>query len=88
MRMISFKAQFKPLGINPIKVVVLAVDVDDRDLLTVLFFQYWVALNREFFYIKMQIWLERLESLNSHITEMTAFAGIYGHQVSHLAPVP
>jgi hypothetical protein len=84
----SFKARFKPFGINSIKVVVLAVDMDDRDLLTVLFFQYWVAFNKAFFDIKMQIWLERLESLNGHIAEMTTFAGIDGHKVSHTAPIP
>jgi hypothetical protein len=53
MLTIFFKARSEPLGINSIKVVVLAVDMDDRDLLTVLFFQYWVAFNKALLDIKL-----------------------------------
>jgi hypothetical protein len=53
----SFKARSESLGIDPEKVVMLAVDMDDRNLLTVLGFQYGVAINRAPFDIKLQFWL-------------------------------
>jgi hypothetical protein len=49
----SIKGRFEPIRIYPVKIVVLAVDLDHWDELPVLLLQRRVAVNKAFFDIKL-----------------------------------
>jgi len=49
----SIKGRSEPIRINPVKIVVLAINMDHWDKLPVLLCEHWVAVNKALFDIKL-----------------------------------